>query len=80
MEQEMVFKSYHEGESRNNNKWRKVTLHDPTTLDNADFFLKDEVSLDKNQFKFKDKVIARVGMEVYNGTPRMALIGLKKAN
>lgn len=68
IQQVFVFKGENKGTSKKTgNDFHIVTLHDPTTLDNVDFFLRPGSNVSTTGIQFKDEVIATFGMEVVYG-------------
>jgi hypothetical protein len=63
-----VFKGENKGTSKKSNKdFHIVTLHDPKTLENVDFFLRPGSEVSTDGINFRDEVIATFGMEVIFG-------------
>ncbi|MBD7971371.1 hypothetical protein [Paenibacillus gallinarum] len=77
MEKVMVFKESFSGTGKKSEKpFTMIELHDPSTLENAKFFLRQDQVIDTSKMKFKDEVIATFEMGIQNGTPRMELASL----
>ena len=81
MQKEMIFKSENEGTSKKPpyRNFRVIELHDPITLDNVSFFQRDGYIIPTEGLKFKDRVIASVGMDIVYGKLQSILVGLRKA-
>ena len=68
LQQKFIFKSENRGTSKKSgNNFHIVTLHDPETLENVDFFLRPGTSVSTDGIYFKNEVIATFGMEVLYG-------------
>lgn len=80
MQKEFIFKSDHTGVSRKNNRdFRVVELHDPVTLENTRFFIRDGQHVSTSGINFKDKVIALFEMDIMFGKPDVVLQSIRKA-
>jgi len=55
-----------------------IELHDPSTLENVSFFIREGSSVSTTGINFKDRVLASFGMEVVYGKLQPALHQLKK--
>lgn len=75
----MIFKSTFSGKSKNTQQpFTMIELHDPETLENAKFFLRDGQQIDTSTLKFKEKITVKFEMGIQNGQPRMELAALSK--
>lgn len=76
---QMQFKGENQGKSKKSgNDYHIITLHDPVTLDNIDFFIREGSTVSTHGIQFKDKVQASFGMDFVYGRPQMVLLELKK--
>lgn len=77
---ELLFKGTRKGESRKTgNPYHMISLHDPSSLENTDFFIPDNVEINTDGLKLKDRVIATFTLEFVNGRSQLALLAIKKA-
>lgn len=77
---EMLFKQDFTGISKKSgNQYRRITLHDPATLENMDSFVNDDVRIDTEGYKLRDKVVATFAMDYRYGRMEPVLVGLRKA-
>lgn len=80
LQQVFVFKGENKGTSKKSgNEFHIVTLHDPETLDNVDFFLRPGSQVSTVGINFKEEVIATFGMEVVYGKLQPVLKALHSA-
>jgi hypothetical protein len=71
---QMVFIETVKGTGKESKKpFTILKLHDPVTLQNADFFLREDHGLNIDQFKFKDKLAVDFGMEIQYGKPQTVI-------
>lgn len=79
MTQDFLFKEDQQGTSKKTGKpFRILTLHDPVTLDNAEFFLDEESPISTNGFKLRDKVRASFTMQMRWGKLTTVITALEK--
>lgn len=78
MTQKLVFKDSFSGTAKQTGRpFSKITLHDPSTLENSDFFLQPGVTIDTKGFKLGDPVLAEYGPVNRNGRMELTLVSLK---
>lgn len=76
---QMVFKEENKGTSKKSgNPFHMIVLHDPETLENISFFLRDGSRVSAEGLKFKDKVNATFTMEFEFGRLQPVLQSLAK--
>lgn len=73
---EMLFKQDRTGTSKKGNPYRIITLHDPETLENIEFFVEVDSPISTTGLKLKDKVKASFELGFQFGRPQMQLFGL----
>lgn len=79
MTQDFLFKDDNAGISKKSGKaYRILTLHDPKTLDNVDFFLDGDCTISTEGFQIKDKVKAAFTMELRFGKLQPVIVQLTK--
>jgi hypothetical protein len=67
----MIFLEVSKGIGKKSEKpFTVLKLHDPDTLQNADFFLPEDHKLKLEGLKFKDQVLVEYGMQIQYGQPR----------
>lgn len=77
--QDFLFKGDESGISKKNgNEWRRLTLHDPATLDNLDFFLDESSEVTTAGLKLKDKVQATMTMALRFGRLQPVVLSVVK--
>jgi hypothetical protein len=77
--QEFIFKGESRGTSKKSGQaYHMIELHDPSTLENVSFFIREGSSVSTTGINFKDRVLASFGMEVVYGKLQPALHQLKK--
>lgn len=76
---QMVFKEETKGTSKKSGKdFHMLVLHDPETLENISFFLREDSSVTAEGIKFKEKVNATFTMEFEYGRLQPVLQSLTK--
>lgn len=79
MTKEFVFKKDETGTSKKSGgSFRVVELHDPTTLENTPFFIREGQNVSTVGIQFKDKVVASFGMDIIYGKAQLVLQSLIK--
>lgn len=77
---EFIFKSDHTGKSKKSGQdFRVIELHDPVTLDNTRFFIRDGQNVSTSGINFGMKVIAAFGMDIVYGRTELVLQSIRKA-
>ena len=78
---QMLFKEENKGISKKSgNAFHMLVLHDPDTLENISFFLREDSKLDTKNILFKDKVNATFTMEFEFGRLQPVLQSLAKVS
>lgn len=76
---QMLFKEENQGTSKKSGKdFHMVVLHDPETLENITFFLRDDSKVSAEGIRLKDKVNATFTMEFEFGRLQPVLQSLTK--
>lgn len=77
---QLVFKQEVTGTARKTGKpFRMVELHDPRSLENTKFFLREGSSVNAHGLAFGDKVLASFSAEILYGKMEFVLDALQKA-
>lgn len=80
MEKPFVFKKDDTGKSKKTGRdFRVIELHDPNTLENTSFFVRDHVNISTHGLQFKDKVIASFQMDIMFGRAELVIMSIRKA-
>lgn len=76
---EFIFKQAVEGTSKRSNKpYRMVELHDPKTLENTKFFLREDSKVNTSGLNFRDRVVATFSADTTFGRLEFVLESLEK--
>lgn len=79
IKKEFVFKQAVEGTSKRSNKpYRMVELHDPKTLENTKFFLREGSTVNTTGLNFRDRVLATFSADITFGRLEFVLESLEK--
>lgn len=77
---DFIFKSDHTGTSKKSGQpYRVIELHDPVSLDNTRFFIRDGQNVSTSGINFGMKVVASFGMDIVYGKTELALQSIRKA-
>lgn len=80
MEKSYVFKSYREGTTKASGKpYKMLELHDPNTLENTTYYLKEHQVINHTTYKLHDKVTVTHGIETFNGKAQLTVEAMRKA-
>lgn len=76
-----IVKQAAEGTSKKSgNKYRMVELHDPTTLENTVYYLRDnQQHIDLKPLSFKQEVLVTHGIETFNGQAKLTIESIQIA-
>lgn len=79
MEKPFVFKKDDTGKSKKTGRdFRVIELHDPNTLENTSFFVRDHQTINTAGIQFKDKVIASFTMDIMYGRAELVITAIRK--